>query len=97
MFTSGSRVATGVFGHHQRICQSQGRGRGIRIGLRGHLQTAWPGVVMSEGMLRSSNCPLLFAMGDVDETAKLWKVNRTIHELVKDRVGQFRIVSFPPS
>ncbi|KAF4613645.1 hypothetical protein D9613_007875 [Agrocybe pediades] len=24
-------------------------------------------------------------MGDVDETAKLWKVNRTIHELVKDR------------
>jgi len=26
-------------------------------------------------------------MGDVDETAKLWKVNRTIHELVKDRVS----------
>lgn len=25
-------------------------------------------------------------MGDVDETAKLWKVNRTIHELVRDRV-----------
>jgi hypothetical protein len=27
-------------------------------------------------------------MGDRegDETAKLWKVNRTIHELVKDRV-----------
>ncbi|KAG5645540.1 hypothetical protein DXG03_005815 [Asterophora parasitica] len=24
-------------------------------------------------------------MGDVDESAKLWKVNRTIHELVKDR------------
>ncbi|RDB25809.1 DNA-directed RNA polymerases I, II, and III subunit RPABC1 [Hypsizygus marmoreus] len=24
-------------------------------------------------------------MGDVDEAAKLWKVNRTIHELVKDR------------
>ncbi|KAF8802536.1 RPB5 subunit of DNA-directed RNA polymerase [Phlegmacium glaucopus] len=24
-------------------------------------------------------------MADVDETAKLWKVNRTIHELVKDR------------
>ncbi|EKM78671.1 hypothetical protein AGABI1DRAFT_114282, partial [Agaricus bisporus var. burnettii JB137-S8] len=24
-------------------------------------------------------------MGDVDETAKLWKVNRTIHELVRDR------------
>ncbi|KAF8199650.1 RNA polymerase [Pholiota molesta] len=24
-------------------------------------------------------------MGDVDETAKLWKVNRTVHELVKDR------------
>ncbi|ESK92314.1 dna-directed rna polymerase i [Moniliophthora roreri MCA 2997] len=24
-------------------------------------------------------------MSDVDETAKLWKVNRTIHELVKDR------------
>lgn len=26
-------------------------------------------------------------MGDVDETAKLWKVNRTVHELVKDRVS----------
>lgn len=26
-------------------------------------------------------------MGDVDESAKLWKVNRTIHELVKDRVS----------
>jgi hypothetical protein len=26
-------------------------------------------------------------MGDTDETAKLWKVNRTIHELVKDRVS----------
>ncbi|KAF8072025.1 RNA polymerase [Lyophyllum atratum] len=24
-------------------------------------------------------------MGDVDESARLWKVNRTIHELVKDR------------
>ncbi|KAG7089872.1 hypothetical protein E1B28_011511 [Marasmius oreades] len=24
-------------------------------------------------------------MGDADESAKLWKVNRTIHELVKDR------------
>ncbi|TFK40240.1 RNA polymerase [Crucibulum laeve] len=24
-------------------------------------------------------------MGDVDETAKLWKVNKTIHELVRDR------------
>lgn len=28
-------------------------------------------------------------MGDVDETAKLWKVNRTIHELVRDRVCSF--------
>jgi len=28
-------------------------------------------------------------MGDVDETAKLWKVNRTIHELVRDRVCLF--------
>lgn len=26
-------------------------------------------------------------MADQDETAKLWKVNRTIHELVKDRVS----------
>ncbi|KAF8656865.1 hypothetical protein AX16_002412 [Volvariella volvacea WC 439] len=24
-------------------------------------------------------------MGDIDETAKLWKVNRTIHEMVRDR------------
>jgi hypothetical protein len=29
---------------------------------------------------------LVTVMGDVDESAKLWKVNRTIHELVKDRV-----------
>jgi RNA polymerase Rpb5, N-terminal domain. len=29
----------------------------------------------------------VFFMGDVDESAKLWKVNRTIHELVKDRVS----------
>jgi hypothetical protein len=26
-------------------------------------------------------------MGEVDEIARLWKVNRTIHELVKDRVS----------
>ena len=26
-------------------------------------------------------------MSEVDETAKLWKVNRTVHELVKDRVS----------
>lgn len=26
-------------------------------------------------------------MADQDESAKLWKVNRTIHELVKDRVS----------
>lgn len=25
--------------------------------------------------------------GDQEESAKLWKVNRTIHELVKDRVS----------
>lgn len=25
-------------------------------------------------------------MGDVDETARLWRVNRTVHELVRDRV-----------
>ncbi len=29
---------------------------------------------------------LLSTMSDGDEVAKLWKVNRTIHELVKDRV-----------
>ena len=32
-----------------------------------------------------------------DETAKLWKVNRTIHELVKDRVrdyGRSRLGAF---
>ena len=29
----------------------------------------------------------LDAMSDSDESAKLWKVNRTIHELVKDRVS----------
>lgn len=28
-------------------------------------------------------------MADGDESAKLWRVNRTIHELVKDRVSKF--------
>ena len=27
------------------------------------------------------------SLGDQEEAAKLWKVNRTIHELVKDRVS----------
>jgi hypothetical protein len=31
---------------------------------------------------------VLFAMSDGDDSAALWKVNRTIHELVKDRVPQ---------
>jgi hypothetical protein len=30
----------------------------------------------------------LFTMSDGDDSAALWKVNRTIHELVKDRVQQ---------
>jgi len=29
---------------------------------------------------------LLLIMSDGDDSAALWKVNRTIHELVKDRV-----------
>jgi hypothetical protein len=33
----------------------------------------------------------LHFMSDVDETAKLWKVNRTIHELVRDRVSHVGI------
>jgi hypothetical protein len=31
---------------------------------------------------------LLLIMSDGDDSAALWKVNRTIHELVKDRVQQ---------
>jgi hypothetical protein len=31
---------------------------------------------------------LLLSMSDGDDSAALWKVNRTIHELVKDRVQQ---------
>ena len=31
---------------------------------------------------------LLLFMSDGDDSAALWKVNRTIHELVKDRVQQ---------
>ena len=34
------------------------------------------------------------AMADQDESAKLWKVNRTIHELVKDRVSTLHLPSF---
>ena len=29
-------------------------------------------------------------MADGDETARLWKVSKTIHELVKDRVSGFQ-------
>ena len=32
-------------------------------------------------------------MSDSDESAKLWKVNRTIHELVQDRVRVFPLVT----
>lgn len=31
--------------------------------------------------------PTFYKMSEQDETARLWKVNRTIHELVKDRVS----------
>lgn len=34
-------------------------------------------------------------MADQDECAKLWKVNRTIHELVKDRVSHTRSFTAP--
>ncbi len=33
-------------------------------------------------------------MSDGDDSAALWKVNRTIHELVKDRVHQY-LSKFP--
>jgi len=37
-------------------------------------------------------------MSDADETAKLWKVNRTIHELVRDRVcSSLRFSSAQPT
>ena len=29
-------------------------------------------------------------IGGADEAARLWRVNRTIHELVKDRVSEQR-------
>lgn len=41
--------------------------------------------------------PSDISMADVDETAKLWKVNRTIHELVKDRVSYVRTPPVPNS
>lgn len=36
---------------------------------------------------------LLLDMAEGDESAKLWKVNRTIHELVKDRVSLYALLS----
>ena len=39
----------------------------------------------------SATPTLLSQMADQDETARLWKVNRTIHELVKDRVSIFQV------
>jgi hypothetical protein len=36
---------------------------------------------------------LLLSMSDGDDSAALWKVNRTIHELVKDRVQQSLLYS----
>lgn len=31
--------------------------------------------------------PIMASSGEQEEVARLWKVNRTIHELVKDRVS----------
>jgi hypothetical protein len=38
---------------------------------------------------RSSSTTATTIMADGDDTATLWKVNRTIHEMVKDRVRCF--------
>jgi hypothetical protein len=35
----------------------------------------------------ASTIPAFLTMSEQDESSKLWKVNRTIHELVKDRVS----------
>jgi hypothetical protein len=52
------------------------------------LVLGWGGITASEARCRSLKTPLSWnAMAEGDESAKLWKVNRTIHELVRDRVG----------
>ena len=46
------------------------------------------GTTRSTGGGVTNSTFLLFSMSDNDDSAALWKVNRTIHELVKDRVQQ---------
>ncbi len=46
----------------------------------GATRSSWGGVI--------NRAFLLLIMSDGDDSAALWKVNRTIHELVKDRGQQ---------
>lgn len=44
------------------------------------------GATRSTGSGVTNRAFFLLSMSDGDDSAALWKVNRTIHELVKDRV-----------
>jgi len=72
--------AVWIGAHHEVVVEGDG-------GVHGGSESEWQGIYRD-------NCEQIreqvaTTMGDVDETAKLWKVNRTIHELVRDRVCLF--------
>jgi hypothetical protein len=65
------------------------RGREVRplVGLGGAI--VYSGHKQGQAELQIALFPFpLLIMSDSDDSAALWKVNRTIHELVKDRVQQ---------
>ena len=72
-----TEVVVWMRAHHEVVVEGDG-------GVHGESESEWQGIC-------KDNCEQIreqvaTTMGDVDETAKLWKVNRTIHELVRDRV-----------
>ena len=70
--------------HHELVIELESVGRPtiICVWVRCHSESE-----QLIGVTNEKSLFLLHPMGDVDESARLWKVNRTIHELVKDRVS----------
>lgn len=80
--------------HHERIGEGNSHHAISRVGRRHgagvgscELSIALSATRSSFGGVTNRAFPLLI-MSDGDDSAALWKVNRTIHELVKDRVQQ---------
>ncbi len=78
--------------HHERICEWQrhhpvgGIWRSHTLHTQESQAVGWTRVPTRASGVTNNACQ--FPMADGDDSAALWKVNRTIHELVKDRVQQ---------